>query len=320
MITDQIIINLFFSKKGNRTNRYQKIIDNNLGIKSYLDSRYSDCIDYNETLWRIKLGYENVPICPVCGEHHVRFYGSCQIGFSQTCSKQCQTKLWHLNQIKTIKQKYGVENCFQSTECKEKIKKTNLERYGVTSCLQNKNIMQKSKYTCLKKYGVTNGGASKQAQDKIKKHMLEKYGVINPGQIPEVKKKIRETLKKHNSFNTSKPENIVYDKLCSKFNDVRRQFRSKLYPFNCDFYIPSLDLYIECNYHWTHGFHLFDENNIDDLAKLELWKQRNTKYYNSAINVWTNRDILKFNTAINNNLNYQVFYTLDETLSFIETI
>ena len=180
--------------------------------------------------------------------------------------------------------------------------------------------MQKSKDTCLKKYGVTNGGASKQAQDKIKKHMLEKYGVINPGQIPEVKKKIRETLKKHNSFNTSKPENIVYDKLCSKFNDVKRQFRSKLYPFNCDFYIPSLDLYIECNYHWTHGFHLFDKNNIDDLAKLELWKQRNTKYYNSAINIWTNRDILKFNTAINNNLNYQVFYTLDETLSFIETI
>lgn len=73
MITDQTIINLFFSKKGNRTNRYQKIIDNNLEIKSYLDSRYSDCIDYNEILWRIKLGYENVPICPVCGEHHVRF-------------------------------------------------------------------------------------------------------------------------------------------------------------------------------------------------------------------------------------------------------
>ena len=39
MITDQTIINLFFSKKVNRTTRYQKIIDNNLEIKSYLDSR-----------------------------------------------------------------------------------------------------------------------------------------------------------------------------------------------------------------------------------------------------------------------------------------
>ena len=25
------------------------------------------------------------------------------------------------------------------------------------------------------------------------------------------------------------------------------------YPFACDFYISSLDLFIECNYHWTHG-------------------------------------------------------------------
>lgn len=55
MITDQTIINLFFSKKGNRTNRYQKIIDNNLEIKSYLDSRYSDCIDYNEIFMENKI-------------------------------------------------------------------------------------------------------------------------------------------------------------------------------------------------------------------------------------------------------------------------
>ena len=24
-------------------------------------------------------------------------------------------------------------------------------------------------------------------------------------------------------------------------------------PFACYFYIPSLDLFIECNYRWTHG-------------------------------------------------------------------
>ena len=178
MITDQTIINLFFSKKGNRTNRYQKIIDNNLEIKSYLDSRYSDCIDYNEILWRIKLGYENVPICPVCGEHHVRFFGTAQRGYSTTCSKQCRDILWHQKQVDVIKEKYGVENCFQSTECKEKIKKTNLERYGCEHILSNKTIREKYALINLKKYGVTNGGASKQAQDKIKKHMLEKYGVI----------------------------------------------------------------------------------------------------------------------------------------------
>ena len=40
--------------------------------------------------------------------------------------------------------------------------------------------------------------------------------------------------------------------------DIIRQYKSDLYPFACDFYIPSLDLYIECNYHWTHGNKLYE--------------------------------------------------------------
>ena len=36
-------------------------------------------------------------------------------------------------------------------------------------------------------------------------------------------------------------------------SDVITQYKDDRYPFACNFYIPSLDLFIECNYHWTYG-------------------------------------------------------------------
>ena len=77
----------------------------------------------------------------------------------------------------------------------------------------------------------------------------------------------------------------------------------------CDFYIPSLDLYIECNYHWTHGCHPY-LGTQDDLKLIEYWKSKNTQYYNNAINCWSIRDVHKRNIAKQNNLNYKEFFTI----------
>lgn len=83
----------------------------------------------------------------------------------------------------------------------------------------------------------------------------------------------------------------------SRFPNTKYQYKSKEYPFCCDFYVPELDLYIECNYHWTHGGHPYDPANDNDKRRLESWKQKISKYYNNAIKVWTERDILKRETA-----------------------
>ena len=88
----------------------------------------------------------------------------------------------------------------------------------------------------------------------------------------------------------------------------------------CDFYIKSLDLYMECNFHWTHGFHPYNENSIEDVKKLDLWKSKGTNYYFNAINTWTVRDINKRNTAKKNNLNYVELFSLDEAKKFIDNI
>lgn len=197
---------------------------------------------------------------------------------------------------------------------KNKIKQTNLEKYGVEYVFQIKQFQQKLKDIKIKKYGSVNN------INKIKQTMKEKYGVeyifqrqdiIQKTHNKEAMKKQYETKKKNNSFNTSKPEEEIYKLLCQKYGNVKRQYKSEKYPFYCDFYIPSEDLYIEYNGHWTHGQEPYDENNLLHQEKLKLWESKNSKFYNNAIITWTKRDVLKRKIAKENGLNWVEFFNID---------
>ena len=252
----------------------------------------------------------------------------------------------------TCLKKYGVEYSWQSNECKQKIKQTCLEKYGVDSPLKSKEIRNKCKLTCLEKYGVDNPAKLEENKEKVKQTCLKKYGGLAPICNPNIKNQIKQTciekygvdnygkslkhktnmstimlsdemqkhrysiMSKNNTFNTSKEEDEVYEFL-SQYIDVTRQFNgSSKYPFCCDFYIEDLDMFIECNFHWTHGGHPFDPSSIKDQVKLEQWKAKQTKYYNNAINVWTKRDVEKRNKAKEENLDYKEFWSLKELKEF----
>lgn len=132
----------------------------------------------------------------------------------------------------------------------------------------------------------------------------------------EMQKHRYSIMSKNNTFNTSKEEDEVYEFL-SQYIDVTRQFNgSSKYPFCCDFYIEDLDMFIECNFHWTHGGHPFDPSSIKDQVKLERWKAKQTKYYNNAIKTWTKMDVEKRNKAKEENLNYKEFWSLKELKEF----
>lgn len=217
----------------------------------------------------------------------------------------------------------GVENPFQSEEVKEKIKQTNLDRYGVEHNSQVEEVKDKIKKTKEERYGDSNYNNT----EKARKTNLEKYGVdcvlkrddiVKLKNSEEIKKKQYNTKKKNNSFNSSKPEKEFETKLRKLFPDLKTQYKSKVYPFSCDYYIPELDLYIEYNGTWTHGGHFFDKDNQEDLDKLEKWKNKNTKYYNSAIKTWTQRDILKLETAIKNHLNYVVWFNQEQAYEWLK--
>lgn len=125
------------------------------------------------------------------------------------------------------------------------------------------------------------------------------------------------TKKLHDSFNTSKYEESYYKYLLTKYDsdDIVRQYSDERYPFNCDFYIKSEDLFIELNYHWTHGGHAFNANCEHDLEILRTIREKQKIDENGKKNmyfyfeyIWTVRDVLKYKTLLENNLNFIIIY------------
>ena len=251
----------------------------------------------------------------------------------------------------TCLEQYGVEYASQSPVVKERVRQTNIKRFGKEYYTQTDEYKKRASNTWLQKYGGI-GFASKEMQEKLKQQMLERYGVENPFQAEEVKEKIKrtnlerygvecvlqreevqqashskqslekcfETKRKNRTFNTSKPENEPKARLQELLPDLKTQYKSDAYPFACDFYIPSLDLYIEFNGTWTHGGHFFDKNDKGDADRLTKWeeKAKTSKFFTNAINTWTVRDILKLETAIKNNLNYIAWFNEEQANDWID--
>jgi len=320
IINDNFILTYFFGKNQKRLNK-SLLYDIPNDILEYLNKRYSDSSCILETLERIKKNIDIHPICESCGKP-VKYVGSTRMFLNSCGNIECQKKVNILHGEKTNINKYGVSNPAKSNIIKEKTKQTNLKKYGYKCVLQNNIIKEKTKQTNLKKYGNEYSQRSLIVKEKIKKSnintCLSKYYVSNISKLNEITKKKYNTMKNNNSFNISKPENESYNLLKTKYYNVIRQYKSNLYPFICDFYIPNLDLYIECNYHWTHGKFQYIENDQKCKDKLNKWKCKNTKYYNNAIETWTIRDVNKRNIAKENNLNWVEFFDINELKEWIE--
>ena len=140
-----------------------------------------------------------------------------------------------------------------------------------------------------------------------------KTGAWTDEQKATILAKQYETKKKNKSFNSSKPEDNYYIHLINIYgeDDVIRQYRDDRYPYACDFYVKSKDLFIELNFNWTHGGHPFDSQNEADIRKLTMWEKKAIKseFYKNAIYTWTKLDVKKQLVAKENNLNYIVYYS-----------
>lgn len=257
----------------------------------------------------LKLG-----ICPVCGNRCK--FKTLTFGYWNHCSSKCASidkdvvdKL-HQTNLK----RYGVESVFQSDDVREKIKETYIEHYGVEHPMKNKEY--RDMQSEIMKLICNSEEYKSHIQEKIKKRentCIKKYGVKNVSELEDVKIKRYITRKKHNTFNTSKIENELIEYLSKNNIKYIHQYVSEIYPYNCDFYLPDYDLYIEIQGNWTHGTHPFDVNNIDDINKLEILKEKSktSAFYKIAINVWTVRDVKKREIARNNNLNYLEIFSID---------
>ena len=216
-------------------------------------------------------------------------------------------------------QKYGVDYLFKSNIIKEKIKQTNIQKYGVDNLFKNDIIKEKIKQTNIQKYGVDNPLKNKEIREKIKQTNIQKYGVDNPLKNKEIWKKSQDNRQ---ISSKSKLENnfLNYLKLKYESDDIITQYKSKEYPYYCDFYIKSINLYIEIQGHWTHNDHPFDINNLNDQLIMNKWRTKSLsdKYYKNALNTWTIKDVEKRNTAIQNNLNYLEIFGKTDLNKYID--
>lgn len=234
---------------------------------------------------------------------------------------------------RTLQKKYGVSNISQCNHIKDKKKQTSLDHYGVENPSQFSGIKEKIKQNCLNKYGVDSTNSLQWKKEKVRKTNLEKYNVPNIMQVltteklnkhaqrikdkiinnkPHMVNQIYNTKKANNSFNISQSE-IYIREMLEKVVEVRTQYKSKEYPFACDFYISSLNLYIEYNGTWTHGGMPYVHNEQCN-SKLQIWKEKakTSKFYQNAIKTWTIRDVIKRETARRNKLNWLEFFTLKD--------
>ena len=339
-INDEYIIQEFINnqKHINSSKCRDKWLQTHQDIYNYLINRYKDSKSISETIYRIYNNIECRPVCEYCGGE-LKYSN----GFRRFCSNACiqNSPAVQEKRANTCMERFGVDNAAKSEKITQQTKETNIKRYGVPVPIQNNIIKEKIKQTCIEKYGVDNAAKSEKIIQQIKEtnikkygctcvlqnkeilnniHQtcIEKYGVESYSQSDEYKQKQSKLMsskemqerrnaiqKEHHTFNSSKIEQQFKEYLEQNYpNDFEYQYRSELYPFNCDFYIKSLDLYIEIQGSWTHGRHPFDENNQEDIDKLNLWKSKNTKYYNVAIKVWTDLDVRKRTIAKENKLNY----------------
>ena len=289
-------------------------------------------------------------ICPNCKQP---FYNKnvkrLRLGYPLRCSIKCMNKsskhiqqvvdafnakdelFWKNRSIKSKQTKIKNGHTANWTNY-EKCKQTKLKRHNNPTF----NNIEKARTT---RYRKNNGKwHNEDFSEKVKATSLKNNGYEsalsykgkrNTFNIKEIRLKALNTLRKNCTYNKSKQEDKAYEILCNVFNkeDILRQYLSDKYPYSCDFYIKSIDTYIEFNGHWTHGKHAYNKNSIEDQSYLEYWinkmKQNSNKqhnFYKTAIYVWTKLDVNKRNTAKQNNLNFVEVWTITQLNNWLSTV
>lgn len=239
-------------------------------------------------------------------EYYKKFYKQPNEGLCLNCGKP--TPFLNLRQGYRI---YCCRKCTDTSQIKQNLTKSVFkEKYGVESIFQIPEVHEK---------GVK-ASRSEITNKKRDATNLKRYGAINPYASTEIIHKIMMTKTKNGS--RSKDELLFEKALKEKNIRFIGNYKESRYPWHCDFYLPDTDTFIELHLHWTHGFHFYDSNNIDDRLRLNMLIERSktSGYYKSAINVWTIVDLEKRDCAIKNNLNYIVLWNKEDINNFLQNL
>ena len=353
-VTDEILISKYWKNTNMlyRKVKYGKVLPEEI---EYLKTRFENVDNIYEAFYLIKHGLDGPLTCKLCGKripfiNEIKSYGK-RDGLKTYCSSYCQQhdpeKLQNMRQ--SIIDKYGVKSTLGIKEFIDKRKKTCQEKYGSNSILGNKEFRKKIPELIKNKYGETYlsdvqkerwSHISKEERNKMtekkRQTFLKHYGVDNYAKTEEykkfassiskeVQKKGYLTMKKNGTLDkrNSKAEDECYDLLKEIYPDIIRQYYdNNRYPYKCDFYIPSKDLFVEYQGFYTHGEHPYNKNSIKDQVILERLKKKykHWKKLPQIITTWTIKDVEKRECAKRNNLNYLEFFTINQVREYINRI
>jgi hypothetical protein len=178
-----------------------------------------------------------------------------------------------------------------------KTRQTCLKRYGVEHPMLNPDstYRQKRDKTCLERYGSTIPTKSEQVKSKTQATNIERYDVPFPMMNEGVKARMVESLKQNNmqaiaikrietmkrngSFRKSRAEDKMYELLVQRFgtDDVERNKRPVGTAWPIDFYIKSIDTWIQVDGIYWHGLDgQLEEHrkraNVDKRSRIIVYK------------------------------------------------
>lgn len=190
-----------------------------------------------------------------CKKHALKKGGKLQNAVSQTCVER-----------------YGVPVASQAQSAKDAMVVTNREKYGVDSVMQMNEMKERRRRTHRERYGVDETFQSSVACAKRQSTWRAKYGQGSPPQAVEAAKRAMETQPLKWS---SKAEARFGELLREHFGEVKHQKWVNGWPI--DFYIPSIDTYVQFDGVYWHGLDrpielIRASNLVRDKAIVKKWE------------------------------------------------
>lgn len=177
----------------------------------------------------------------------------------------------------TNRRKWGHENVFGSEAVKSKIKEALTQSLGVDHPSKSPIVIRKREETCASRYGYKTMILTPESRAAARETCLMKYGAVTYWQSdqyktscrtqeyrrivsermsllarsPDFQRRRHETMKRNGSYGKSRLEDELYERLFHEFPDVQRQV--VVNGWSIDFYIPSIDVYIQFDGTYWHG-------------------------------------------------------------------
>lgn len=212
--------------------------------------------------------------CVVCGkEFELSMFN--RNNPASTCSRKCaqatvDQEQQQQNYLKTMREKYGVDNISQLEEIKDKKRQTCMDHYGVDNPSRAPEVQKKRDETFMERFGG-NPWKSEEVRKKIAATCMERYGAQNPFMLDEFQKKARDSVfKKYgvkNIFMLPEVRKKAAER-CSRISKVNYEWKKSLEDatglefetevrFGDDVYadlgVPDKKLLIEINPAVTHN-------------------------------------------------------------------